>query len=82
MLPMVPVAEPGLPEVAEDQLVQAIVSACARAGAETAQAARRSADTGFTSKRFSCIVILLFMSKRAREVVYRLRDATSQLNFR
>ena len=59
MLPMVPVAEPGLPEVAEDQLVHAIVSACARADVETAHAAKRSADTGFTSKRFSCIVVLL-----------------------
>src|SRR5206468_13069141 len=55
----VPVSEPGLPEVAEEQLVHAIVFACARADVETAQAARRSADTGFTSKRFSCIVVLL-----------------------
>jgi len=62
---MVPVAEPGLPEVAEDQLVQAMVSACATADVANAQAARRSADTGFTSKRLSCIVILLLMSKQS-----------------
>jgi hypothetical protein len=55
MLPMVPVAEPGVPEVAEDQVVQAMVSACATAHVATAQAARKSADTGLTSKRFSCI---------------------------
>jgi len=29
------------------------------ADGETAQAAKRSADTEFTRKRFSCIVILL-----------------------
>jgi hypothetical protein len=80
MLPAVPVAEPGLPEEPEDQLVHVIVSARAMADVETAQAARRSTDTGFTSKRFSCIVILLYIQD-APGGFYRLGDTTSQLNF-
>ena len=76
------IAEPGLPEVAEDQLVHVIVSACA--SAEKRAGGEKKSGHWIHKQAFELHSFLRFSFDvpRAREVVYRLRHERSQLNFR